>query len=99
MTAYVSQRVSAAGWRYRARVTVHAPAEAVVERINPSVGVVEAVDARSCVLDTGAETVELLGVHLGMLGYDFEVTGPPELVAHLRELTGRYGRSTQSHQD
>ncbi|MDJ0343582.1 YafY family protein [Streptomyces sp. H10-C2] len=91
--AYVSQRVSAASWRYRSRVTVHAPAGAVLERINPAVGVVEAVDANSCVLDTGADSVETLGVHLGMLGYDFDVTGPPELLAHLRELAGRYARS------
>ncbi|HET6860623.1 MAG TPA: WYL domain-containing protein [Streptomyces sp.] len=92
--AYVSRRVSAAAWRFRARVTVYAPAEAVAERINPAVGVVEAVDATTCVLDTGADSVESIAVHLGLLGYDFEVTGPPELLAHLRELAGRYARST-----
>ena len=31
---------------------------------------------------------------LGMLGADFEVTEPPELVAHLRALAGRYHRAT-----
>ena len=41
VAAYVSGRVSAAAWRYRARVTVHAPAEVVAERINPAVGTVE----------------------------------------------------------
>ncbi|MET9671308.1 YafY family protein [Streptomyces sp. NPDC006475] len=91
---YVARRVSAAGWRHRARVTVHAPAEAVAERINPAVGVVEALDDSTCVLDTGADSVETLGVYLGMLGHDFDVTGPPELLAHLRELARRYDRST-----
>lgn len=94
VAAYVSRRVSAAAWRHRARVTVHAPADVVAERINPAVGVVEAVDATTCVLDTGADSLETLAVHLGMLGHDFDVTEPPELVDHLRELAARYGRST-----
>lgn len=94
VAAYVSSRVSAAAWRYRARVTVHAPAEVVGERISPAVGVVERVDEHTCVLDTGADTVETLGVYLGLLDADFDVTGPPELVAHLRRLTARYARST-----
>ncbi|MFD3919696.1 helix-turn-helix transcriptional regulator [Streptomyces sp. NPDC058595] len=99
VAAYVSRRVSAAAWRHRARVTVHAPAQAVVERINPAVGVVEAIDATTCVLDTGADSLETLAVHLGMLGYDFDVTEPPELVAHLRALAARYGRSTPGETD
>jgi predicted DNA-binding transcriptional regulator YafY len=94
VAAYVSQRVSAAAWRYRARVTVHAPADAVVERINPAVGTVEAVDADRCVLHTGADSLDTLAVHLGLLGVDFTVTEPPELVARLRDLAGRYQRST-----
>ncbi|MGX1884968.1 helix-turn-helix transcriptional regulator [Streptomyces sp. NPDC055287] len=92
--AYVAGKVSAAAWRYRARVTVHAPASAVLERINPAVGMVEATDADTCVLDTGADSLDSLAVHLGMLGHDFTVTGPPELVGHLRELADRYARST-----
>ena len=94
VTAYVARRVSAAAWRYRARVTVHAPAAVVVERINPAVGTVEAVDDATCVLDTGADTVESLAVHLGLLGVDFTVLDPPELVAVIRELSARYGRAT-----
>jgi predicted DNA-binding transcriptional regulator YafY len=93
VAAYVSRRVSAAAWRYRARVTVRAPAATIAERITPAVGTVEAVDEHTCVLDTGADTVETLAVHLGLLGADFTVDGPPELVAHLRELSARYGRA------
>ncbi|MFD9455843.1 helix-turn-helix transcriptional regulator [Streptomyces sp. NPDC059985] len=96
LAAYVSGRVASAAWRHHARVSVHAPAAAVVERINPAVGTVEAVDADSCTLITGADTLRALAVHLGMLDFDFEVTGPPELVAHLRGLADRYARSTPS---
>ncbi|MEV4753781.1 YafY family protein [Micromonospora sp. NPDC049559] len=92
--AYVTRGVSAAAWRYRARVLVHAPAEVVTARINPAVGVVEARDERSCVLDTGADTPHTIAVHLGLLDLDFEVTEPPELVARLRVLTDRYARAT-----
>jgi predicted DNA-binding transcriptional regulator YafY len=92
--AYVSRGVSAAAWRWRARVTVRAPASVVTERINPAVGVVEPVDADTCVLHTGAGTIDSLAVHLGMLGVDFAVDDPPELVEHLRTLAERYARAT-----
>ena len=55
---------------------------------------VEAVDEGTCLLRTGADTLETLAVYLGMLGVDFEVGEPPELVAHLRDLAGRYRRAT-----
>ncbi|MEQ4722593.1 WYL domain-containing protein [Nonomuraea sp. B19D2] len=90
----VSRRVSAAAWRYRAQVTVHAPADVVADRISPAVGTVERVDERTCVLHTGADTVETLGVYLGLLGEDCDVTGPPELRTHLRRLADRYTLAT-----
>jgi predicted DNA-binding transcriptional regulator YafY len=94
LAAYVSRGVSAAAWRYRARVTVHAPAERIAERINPAVGVLEAVDDHTCVLDTGADSIETLAVYLGLLDAEFTVTEPDELVAHIRELATRYQRAT-----
>lgn len=75
---------------------MHAPAEVVAERINSAVGVVEAVDEHSCVLVTGANSVESLAVHLGLVGVDFEVTEPPELVARVRVLAERYRRAAPS---
>jgi predicted DNA-binding transcriptional regulator YafY len=91
---YVSRRVSAAAWRYPARVTVHAAAERIADRIGPAVGTVEPVDGQTCVLDTGADSVETLAVYLGMLGVDFTVTDPPELVEYVRALSARYQRAT-----
>jgi biotin operon repressor BirA-like protein len=94
LAAYVSRRVSAAAWRYHARVRVHAPAEEIRRRIPAAAGVVEAVDEGTCLLRTGADTLETLAVYLGMLGADFKVDEPPELVAHLRDLADRYRRAT-----
>jgi predicted DNA-binding transcriptional regulator YafY len=92
--AYVARGVSSAAWRYRARVLVHAHAEVVADRINPAVGVVEAIDEHTCALNTGADSLHTLAVYLGMLDLDFEVAEPPELVEHLRQLAARYERAT-----
>jgi predicted DNA-binding transcriptional regulator YafY len=94
LAAYVSRRVSAAAWRYHASVRVHAPAEQIRRQVPAAAGVVEAVDAGTCLLHTGADTLQTLAVYLGMLGADFQVDAPPELVAHLRDLADRYRRAT-----
>jgi predicted DNA-binding transcriptional regulator YafY len=90
---YVSRGVSTAAWRYRARVTVHAPAQVIAERLPAVMGPVEAIDEHTCAVDTGSDNVELLAVWLGALGADFTVTGAPELVEHLRRLADRYQRA------
>jgi predicted DNA-binding transcriptional regulator YafY len=91
--ALVSRGVPTAARRYRARVTVHAPAAEIAERIGPWAGTLEPADEATCVLETGADNLDLLAVYLGMLGVDFTVTEPAELVAHLSELAGRYARA------
>lgn len=91
--ALVSRGVPPAARRHRARVTVHAPAAVIAERVGPWVGTVEAVDAATCSLDTGADTLDILAVHLGMLDAEFSVIDSPELVRHLGLLAGRYARA------
>ncbi len=93
VATYVSRGVSSAAWRYRARVKLHAPARTVAERLWPSSGALQAVDERTCVLDTGADTLDLLAVYLGMFGVDFEIIEPPELIDHIRKLADRYRRA------
>ena len=87
--------VPPAARRYRTRVTVLAPAEAIAERVGPWVGTVEPIDAFSCVLETGADDLDILAVHLGLLNVDFIVTEPPELVTHMLALGERYARAVQ----
>ncbi len=94
-TTYVAARVTAAAWRFHARVLVRAPAADVAARINPAIGTVEAIDDTTCELVTGSDSVETLAVWIGLLGFDFEVTSPPELVAHVRTLAARYARAVQ----
>jgi predicted DNA-binding transcriptional regulator YafY len=92
-TSLVLREVASAGWAVHARIAVDASAEDVLARINPAVGVVEPVTGATCVLVTGADSVEVLAVYIGMLGYDFHVDGPPDLVEHLRVLAARYGHA------
>jgi predicted DNA-binding transcriptional regulator YafY len=88
--AFVLRTTAFAGWQVHVRIIVYAPAEEVLSRINPAVGVVEAIDDSTCVLVTGADSVETVAVYIGMLGIDFTATEPPELVAHLATLARRY---------
>jgi hypothetical protein len=78
----------------RARIAVAAPAEAVLARINPAVGVVETVDEHNSILVTGADSLATVAAYVGMLDLDFRVAGPPELVEHVRRLADRYRRAT-----
>ena len=88
--AFVLRDVASTGWAFHARILVDAPAEEVLARINPAVGVVETVDDHHSVLVTGADSVETVAVWIGMLGIDFHVDEPPELLEHLRVLGRRY---------
>jgi predicted DNA-binding transcriptional regulator YafY len=92
-TSFVLREVSATGWIVHARITVFASADEVVARINSAVGVVESVDENTSVLVTGGDSYEIVAVYIGMLGLDFHVGGPPDLVAHLADLGRRYTRA------
>lgn len=92
-TAFMMRDVASSGWAVHARLRIAAPAAVVLARINPAVGVVEAVDDRSCVLVTGADSLATLAVYAGMLGTDFTVESPPALVDELARLAGVYARA------
>jgi predicted DNA-binding transcriptional regulator YafY len=88
--AFVLRAVASSGWAVHCCIAVDAPAEEVLRRINPTVGVVETVDDGHCVLVTGADSVEMVAVWIGMLGLDFHVDAPPALVEHVSTLARRY---------
>lgn len=91
--AYVAQALAATLTRYRAVVTLHAPLAAMADRVRPSEGLLEAVDAHTCRLRTGGDSLEWLALSIGMLGVDFEVHEPPELIEYIRTLADRFRRS------
>jgi hypothetical protein len=68
-------------------------AAVVAERLPSGIGMIEPIDEHSCFFDTGASTFESLAMHLVLLGVDFELTEPLELVNEVRRLTDRYRRA------
>jgi predicted DNA-binding transcriptional regulator YafY len=91
--AYVSQSLSAAPNRYEARVTLHAPAEAIRKRVPPYWGSIDPIDDHRCEYRTGDDDLDWLAVRVAMLGVDFDVHEPPELAEHLRLLARRLARA------
>jgi predicted DNA-binding transcriptional regulator YafY len=92
VATFVARNLGTATWRYRATVTVHAPATELVKRLPPGVDVVEATED-GCRVAVGSDTPGMLAVYIGLMDADFEVTEPPELVAELAKLADRYARA------
>lgn len=90
---FVSKSLSQVTVSYRARVTLHAPVEALAKRIPPWAGVLEAIDENSCMLRSEAHSLEGITIHLSMLGVDFQVHEPVELIEYVRTLAERLTRA------
>lgn len=95
--AYVARAVTSSPYPLRARIVLHAPLEAMAERIPPLAGRLEAIDGRRCLLEAGAHSPGLLALHVALLGVEFEVLEPPELVDHLHALAARIARAARRH--
>jgi predicted DNA-binding transcriptional regulator YafY len=78
---------------YTVDVVVHAQAELVRARIGRWCAV-EALDDERCRMRTSADTLEWPALALGMVGVDFEVVDPPELVEYLRDWGARFTHAT-----
>ena len=93
--AFVSQSLSARPNRYEARLVLHASAAAMRKRMPywspPSQ--FEPLGEERCEYRTGDDNLEWLAARIAMLGVEFEVHEPPELVEHLRALAARLGRA------
>jgi predicted DNA-binding transcriptional regulator YafY len=94
--AYVERSIVDAPTRYEAVVTLHVPAEEITGRMPRYWGTVEPVDEHTCRYVTGDDDLGWLALRIAMLGVDFEVHQPPELVAQLRDLGSRLRRATRS---
>jgi predicted DNA-binding transcriptional regulator YafY len=93
--AYVQRRISEAPNRFEALVTLHAGAHEITSRVPAYWGAIEPIDAHTCKYRTGDDDLRWLALRIAMLGVDFELHEPPELVQHLRELALRLRRATR----
>ncbi|MCF4120534.1 WYL domain-containing protein [Antribacter sp. KLBMP9083] len=96
LTEFVVREVARTGWAVHARIVLDAAADEVLARINPTVGTVEPLPDGRCVLVTGGDSLEIVAVWTSMLGLDFTIEEPPELVDHVRELAARYARASRA---
>jgi predicted DNA-binding transcriptional regulator YafY len=92
--AYVEQSITGAPHLYEARVTLAVSADEIERRVPSHWGaMIEPVDDRRCVYRTGDDDLGWLAIRIAMLGVDFVVEEPPELVEHFRALASRLERA------
>ncbi|EDY52690.1 DeoR-family transcriptional regulator [Streptomyces clavuligerus] len=84
LAAYVSRGVSTTAYAEHAVLRLGVPAEEAARVVGPSDGTLEPVDDHSCLLRTGAPSLDVLVIHVLLLGLEFEVVHPPELNERLR---------------
>ncbi len=94
--AFVKESIIGAPNRFEARVTLRAAADEIASRVPARWGTIQPIDAHTCEYRTGDDDLGWLALRVAMLGVDFEVHEPPELVEHLRALAERLERATLS---
>jgi predicted DNA-binding transcriptional regulator YafY len=94
--AYVEQSITAAPNRFEALVTLHATAEEITSRVPAYWGTIVPVDAHTCEFRAGDDDLGWLAMRIAMLGVEFEVREPPELLEHLRALASRLTRAARA---
>ncbi|MDQ0944515.1 YafY family protein [Streptomyces sp. V1I1] len=93
LAAYVSKGVSTHAYAAQAVIRLHSSAELAAEFVGPSDGAIEAVDEKTCLLRTGAASLDVLVIHVMLMGVDFDVIEPQELTEHIRTVRDRLSRA------
>ncbi|NJP52538.1 YafY family transcriptional regulator [Streptomyces sp. SBST2-5] len=94
LAAYVSRGVSTRAYATHALIRLLAPLEQAAERISPSAGTLEADGPDACLLRTGAGSLELMVLHVMLLGFEFEVLEPEELIDAVNEARDLLARAS-----
>lgn len=95
--AFVRERLFSSMPTYAADVTIEAPYDELRGQIGD--GELEALGPDRCRLRGATDTLEWTAIRLILLGYDFEVHEPAELVTFVRTLGDRLGRATPSRDE
>ncbi len=93
--AYATKSVVYNSNEQRARILLEASAAVVGERLPPEFGSIEVLDENRCILETGIHSLDSQSVYLALLGLDFQVLEPPELVERIRWLAERFTHATR----
>ena len=65
----------------------------MAQHFSPSSATIEGDGADSCIVTTGADDPQVLALYLAMVGRDFEILGPPEVIDAARTVADRLQRS------
>ncbi|MFC9847200.1 helix-turn-helix transcriptional regulator [Streptomyces sp. NPDC060223] len=95
LAEYVSRGVSRRVYASHAVVRLLVPMEEAVERISPTAGMLEAEGKDSCILRTGAASLDVMVLHVMMTGFEFEVLEPAELTGAIRTARDRLSRALE----
>jgi predicted DNA-binding transcriptional regulator YafY len=95
--AYVSRSVGYAPYPHRTKVVLHASLETAAQRIPAAVGMLEAIDDKTCLLQTGAFSLDGLCIYVALTGFEFEVREPPEMIERMRWLAEKFTRAAAAH--
>ncbi|MFE7799439.1 helix-turn-helix transcriptional regulator [Nocardia sp. NPDC057440] len=87
--SYVQEGVASRVYPQRARFLVHASADTVRAQISASAAVVRRRGSEACEVLSGAGSLDVVLMHVLLLGHDFEVLEPPELGRRCRVLAER----------
>ncbi|MCF3120097.1 YafY family transcriptional regulator [Streptomyces arenae] len=93
LAAYVSRGVSTRAYAAQAVVRLLVPLEEAAERITPSDGTLEAESAGTCLLRTGAATLDVMVFHVMFMGFEFEIVEPAELADRIRSARDLLSRA------
>ncbi|MDN3293474.1 YafY family protein [Streptomyces ficellus] len=93
LAAYVCEGVSTTAYAAKAVIRVHAPLAEAARAVGPADGHLEAESDTTCVLRTGATSLDVMVIHVVLMGLEFEVIEPPELDARIRDIRDRLSRA------
>ena len=97
--AYVQAGVASRAYRHQARFLVHAPAETVRAQIPASAAVVRPAGDDRCEVESGADSLDFVLLHMALLGHRFHAESPPELRERCHALADRLRTAAGSADD
>jgi predicted DNA-binding transcriptional regulator YafY len=83
---FVQEAVTSRVYQHQARFLVHASADTVRAQVPASAAAVRRRGRRLCEVLSGAGNLDLVLMHVLLLGHDFEVLDPPELASRCHVL-------------
>ncbi|GGW48796.1 DNA-binding transcriptional regulator [Streptomyces lucensis JCM 4490] len=89
LAAYVARGVSTHAYATHSAVRLLVPLREAAERVSPSAGTLEADGEDACIMRSGAANLDVMVVHIMMLGLPFEVLEPAGLTEAVRRVRDR----------